>query len=92
MKDARGHGSNSSGNRIDLGHSRIGLVSGAHFSPTRAQLTAKMTTNDHVAALRARLNPPKQGLLHSFMQGVKDAIGAGRKLGEKSFTSPTTKF
>jgi hypothetical protein len=77
MKDARGHGSNSSG-RADLPHNKIALASGAHFSPTRAQLAASMTTNDHVAALRARLNPPKQGLLHSFMQGVKDAIGAGK--------------
>ena len=91
MKDAQGHGSNSSG-RADLPRNKIALAPGARFNSTRSQLAAPMTTNDHVAALRNRLNPPKQGLLHSFMQGVKDAVGAGRKLGEKSFTSPTTKF
>ena len=77
MKDAGGHGSNGTGgsaNRTDLSRNRIALAPGAHFSPTRAQLAATMSTNDHVAALRNRLAAPKSGLLHSFMQGIKDAV------------------
>ena len=76
MKDALGHGSNSSG-RTDLPHNKIALAPGARFTGRR--VTGPPV--NHVAELRARLAAPKQGLLHSFMQGVKDAIGAGRKLG-----------
>jgi hypothetical protein len=76
MKDARGHGSNGLGNnasvRADYNRNKVGMH--AQFS-AQPRPMPKMTTDDHVADLRNRLSAPKPGLVHSFMQGVRNAMG-----------------
>jgi hypothetical protein len=56
-----------------LGHGsgeRGGLMGGfGGFPPTRG----------HAADLRNRLSAPKQGLLHSFAQGLKNALSGADK-------------
>jgi hypothetical protein len=76
MKDALGHGSGPHGEFLEPGAHSI--------MPSRLERTMR------VAELRTRLSDPKPGLGHSFMQGVKDALAAGKKLHDNSF-APTSR-
>lgn len=70
MKDALGHGSNQYRT-----NSMVAMAGGARFTPAPRPVS-KPSTNDRVADLRQRLAAPKQGLLHSFAQGLRSAFNA----------------
>jgi hypothetical protein len=76
VKDARGHGSNGTSARVDLGRNRIALAPGASFSRNVRQWRPESDTQRTVSDMRNRLaSTPSAGHQRSLMQGIRNLLG-----------------